>query len=201
MPDHAPPPSETESLIADAAWLPRRRLTADEYQRMGEAGLLQGERVELIEGEIVRMSPIGSDHAGAVNRLSFVLIQALGARAVVSPQNPLRLNARNEPQPDIAVLRPRADFYRHATPAPEDVLLVVEIASSSLRYDRTVKARLYAREGVPEMWLLDLAADAIEVRRDPSPDGYRSTRTVGRGETIAPAHLPESTLPVADLLG
>jgi Uma2 family endonuclease len=126
-------------LLTQNPWVERRPLTVAEYHRMGEAGILtEDDRIELIEGELVAMSPIGSDHSGTVNTLNRLLVRAVGDRGVVAVQNPVVLDDRCEPQPDFSVLRPRADDYRGATPRPEDVLLIVEIANSSLNYDRAV---------------------------------------------------------------
>jgi Uma2 family endonuclease len=138
--------------------LARRLFTVAEYHKMAEAGILsEDDRVELLEGEIVAMSPIGSRHAGLVNRLNRLFSQRAGDQVVVSVQNPVRLGGYSEPQPDLALLRPRADFYTSSHPGPEDVLLAVEVAETSAAVDREVKVPLYARFGVPEVWLVDLA--------------------------------------------
>ncbi len=181
----------------------RRKFTVEEYHRLAEAGILgEDDRVELIEGEIVEMSPIGPRHAGAVNRIRYYLtpIEASG-RALINVQNPIRLGDFGEPEPDIALLRPQPDFYATGHPGPEDVLLVVEVAETSAGYDRQVKVPLYARWGIPEAWLVDLEQDRMEVYRGPSPDGYREVQVVARGEQIAPAAFPEAKLRVDDLLG
>ncbi|MCE2487883.1 MAG: Uma2 family endonuclease [Desulfurellaceae bacterium] len=134
--------------------LPQHRLSADDYHKMGEAGIFDhADRVELIEGRLIDMAPIGSDHAGQLNA---VLNRAFARLALVSPQNPIRLSEHSEPQPDFAILRLRADFYRTSHPQPSDVLLVIEVADTSIRHDREVKIPLYARHGIPEVWLLDL---------------------------------------------
>jgi Uma2 family endonuclease len=132
--------------------LKRRRFTVDEYRRMGEVGILdEDERVELIEGEIVEMSPIGRRHAGIVNRLNDLFTFRLRGRAIVAVQNPISLGSKySEPQPDLTLLRPRADFYADSRPEPPDVLLVVEVMDTSVERDRQVKLPLYARAGVPE---------------------------------------------------
>lgn len=183
--------------------LARRKFTAEEYHRLAEAGILkEDDRVELIEGEIVEMSPIGPRHAGAVNRLLslFMSLQARGL-ALISVQNPLRLGGFGEPQPDLVLLKPREDFYASSHPSPEDALLVVEVAEASLEYDRQVKLPLYARWGVQEVWLLDLLGDRLEVHRDPSPEGYRQTQVLSRGNRVVPSAFPGLVLEVADLLG
>ena len=137
----------------------RRLFNVEEYHRMAEAGILGAdERVELIEGEIVQMAPIGPRRAGCVINLNQLFVTRLGGRAVVSPQNPVVILPRSEPQPDLVLLRPRAVSYSRELPASRDVVLAVEVADTTVRFDRIVKARLYARAGIPEFWLC-LAAD------------------------------------------
>ena len=180
----------------------RRLFTVEEYHRMAEAGILsEDDRVELIEGEIVEMSPIGSRHAGCVNRISHWFSQRVGGRAIVSVQNPIRLGRRSEPQPDVALLRPREDFYASEHPGPEDVLLIVEVAEHSAGYDRGVKVPLYARYGVVEVWVVDLLRGVVEVYRGPEGEGYREVQVVGRGEVITPLQLPDLHVPVDQILG
>ena len=171
----------------------RHRLDADAYHRMGEAGILGAdERTELIGGDIIDMAPIGQGHAGTVDGLLEALFVACAGRAIVSAQNPVRLDQHNEPQPDLAVLRRRADFYATGDrPGPADVLLIVEVADSSLRFDRTVKLPMYARAGIPEVWIVDLRARAVEVHREPGGDAYRRMATHGAGEDLALAVAPE----------
>jgi Uma2 family endonuclease len=151
----------------------RRSLTVEAYHRMGEVGIFApGERIELIEGEVVEMAPIGSRHSGLVNRITHILVQAVRDRAVVAVQNPVRLSRISEPQPDFAVLKPRADHYQTATPLPEDVLLLIEIAETSLQYDRELKAPLYAVHAIPELWVVDVTARTLWMYRDPQAGGY-----------------------------
>lgn len=175
----------------------RHRFTVEEYHRLGDAGLFANERVELIDGEIIDMAPIGGPHASTVNRLTRVLVTRLGERAVVAPQNPVGLTDLSEPQPDIAVLRPRDDFYRtHATPA--DVFVLIEVAETSLRFDRGVKAPLYGRAGVPETWVIDVLGRTIEVFTEPGPTGYAARRVAGVNDVLEVAAVP---VPVVDLIG
>ncbi len=185
-----------------ALQLQRRLFTVAEYHRMAEAGILQeDDRVELIEGEIVAMNPIGSRHAAAVDRLTRLLTQAAGERAIVRVQSPVQLGERSEPQPDLALLKPRPDFYAGAHPGAEDVLLLVEVADASADYDRQVKLPLYARAGVPEAWLVDLDGQAVEVLRHPSAHGYATTERVGRGQSLPVPGLPDARLAVDLILG
>src|SRR5579884_648740 len=181
---------------------PKRKLTADEYQRMGEAGIFhEDERVELIDGELYEMTPVGDGHIGGVNSLNFFLSQRLGGRAIVSVQNPIRLSDYSEPQPDIAVLRLRADFYRTGKARPEDVLLLIEVAESSLAYDRLTKLPRYAAAGIGEVWIVNLAEQRVEVYRDPRPDTYATRILYARGDTLTPAALPELSIRVDEILG
>jgi Uma2 family endonuclease len=183
--------------------LRRRRFTLDEYHRMGETGILgEDDRVELIEGEIIEMTPIGSPHAATVARIHHLFSTRLGDRAVVWSQNPLLLvRYQSEPEPDVMLLVPRSDFYAARHPEPPDVHLVVEVADSSLTYDRRTKFPLYARSGVAEAWLIDLDANRLELHRDPSDAGYGGIRIPRPGETFAPAAFPDLGLTLRDLLG
>jgi len=168
---------------------------------MGEIGLLtEDDRVELIEGEILVMPPIGEDHFGHVNQFTDVFY-AFRGRAVIHAQNPVRLGLKTEPQPDIVLLRFRKDFYRGKMPGPDDVLLLVEIADSSLSYDRNTKLPLYAKAGIPEYWIVDLIHREIVVHRDPNRSRYRSVQRLKHGDSIAPVAFPDDVLAVADLLG
>jgi len=180
----------------------RRRFTVDEYHRMGDVGLLaEDDRVELIAGEIIEMTPIGSRHAVSVARLAMLFQERLGRRVVVWPQNPIRLGEHSEPQPDVALLRPELDSYASRLPGPEDVLLLVEVADSSLAYDRQIKLPLYASFGVREVWLVDLEAGAIEVYRQPGPSEYAVREVVRRGSAVAAEAVGGLTLRVDDVLG
>jgi Uma2 family endonuclease len=179
----------------------KRRFTADEYQAMGEAGIFsEDDRVELIDGEIFVMTPINTGHAAAVNRANRALVRAVGERAIVSPQNPVRLDSFNEPQPDLVLFKPRDDFYRSERPRIADVLLVIEIAHTSLRYDRDLKAALYARHHVIEYWLTDLATSTVTCYALPHQGTYREVVNRSRGDSLAPKALPDCVIAVDDLL-
>jgi Uma2 family endonuclease len=180
----------------------RYRFTVDQYHRMGEAGIFSPDcRVELVNGEIFEMSPINPWHSGVVNRLNHRFVTGLGDRAVVHVQNPTSSDRRSEPRPDLMLLKPRADFYGTAHPTPEDALVVVEVAETSLAHDRRRKLPLYARVGVVEAWIVNRRADAIDVFRDPSPEGYREQFRRVRGEEIACAAFPDLRLSVDGILG
>lgn len=180
----------------------RHRFSVDDYHRMGDADLFGPEaRLELLGGEIIEMSPIGQRHAGCVNRLNSLLSSALGDRAVVAVQNPLRLGDDTELQPDLAVLKPRPDFYSALHPRPEDALLVIEVADTTLRWDRTAKRPLYAAAGIVETWIVDLAAGALEVATDPATAGYATVRRLAPAETVRAMAVPDLSLRVAAILG
>jgi Uma2 family endonuclease len=169
---------------------------------MAKAGIIhEDDRLELIEGEIVEVSAIGSRHAGCVNGLNGTFSDRLRGRVVIGVQNPVRLGGRTEPEPDITLLRPRPDYYRRAHPVPEEVLLLIEVADTSQDYDRDTKAPLYARYGIAEYWIIDLEEDRIEVYRSPSPDGYLEVAMVERGESLHMQAFPDVALTVDEILG
>ena len=179
---------------------PRRHAySVDDYYRMAETGILRpGDRVELIDGEIIDRAPIGSRHAAAVKRIAQALSLSLGDRAIVSVQDPIRLDPYSEPQPDIALLRPREDFYAGAHPGPGDVLLLVEVADSTLRFDRDTKLPLYARHGIPEVWLVDIENAQFTIHRDPQAHGYGQTHTP---PSLTRLDVPGISTVVLDLAG
>ena len=181
---------------------PTRRFNVHEYHRMAVAGILtEDDRVELIEGEIVEMPPIGSRHAACVDRLTRLFSSQVGDAALVRVQNPVRLNDVSEPEPDLALLEPRNDFYAAAHPGPGEVLLVVQVADTSVGYDRAVKIPLNARAGIRELWLVDLERERIEVLRQPAGGSYRSVRTHRRGGRLTVEALPGLEFPVDAILG
>jgi Uma2 family endonuclease len=180
----------------------RYLFTAEQYHQMGEAGVfLPGDRVELIEGEIIQMNPIGDPHAGGVNRLTKVFVVRVGDAGVVGIQNPVRLAVRSEPEPDLAILRYRDDYYASKGPTPDDVVLLIEVADSSVTFDLNVKAPLYARYNIPEYWLVDLNRQQVTVFRQPSAEGYRSMQVHERGSTLTLAELPDISITVDEILG
>lgn len=180
----------------------RHRFTVAEYERMGQAGIFSpGERVELVYGEIIQMSPIGERHAASVNVLDEIVRERLGRGVTVSVQNPVLLDDSSEPQPDLLILKRRADFYRHAHPRPEDVLVVIEVSDSTLELDRKVKMPLYAGAGIPEAWLVNLPEDCVEVYSDPAGGEYQSVRSYARGEVVRSRSLAALRVSVAKVLG
>ena len=190
------------TLMHDEPLVQRRRFTVDEYHRMVETGVLrEDDRVELIDGEVVVMSPIGNPHAACVDRLTELLIFALARRATVRVQNPVRLDDHSEPQPDLVVARRAEDFYASRCPGPDDTLLAIEVGDSSVRFDREVKAPLYARSGVPELWLVDLGAGEVRVCRKPTASGYADVTVKRPGDTVSIGVVPELVLRVGEVLG
>ena len=182
----------------------RHLISVDAFHRMGETGILgPADRVELIAVEIIDMSPIGVLHAAIVARLASCFSQRLGGAAVVWCQNPLRLDDINEPEPDIAVLRPRADFYTTAHPGPADVLLVIEVADTSLAYDLGTKVPLYARHGIPEVWVIDAATRRARVFRQPAGgrEGGHATDSGYATEMSVEPHEPLASAGVVDEAG
>src|SRR5262245_17593214 len=180
----------------------RRYFTVDEYHRMGEAGVFtEDDHVELLEGEILMMSTIGSSQAVSVHRLHMDLTMLLRGRAIVSVQNPVVLNDFSEPEPDIAILRRRDDFYAPALPRATDVLLVIEVADTSVEYDRDIKLPAYAGSAVPEVWLVDLPADIVIVHADPANGVYRAVKSYQRSDSTMPLHFPDLSIDVVSILG
>jgi Uma2 family endonuclease len=180
----------------------RHAFTVQEWHHMGKTGLFgEDARMELLDGEVIEMAPIGSRHAGCVKYLARALIVAAGDRAVVAIQDPVVLDNRSEPQPDLAVLAPRSDGYRESHPTPPEIILLIEVSDTTLAFDRDVKAASYGRAGVPECWIVDLAGDQVLVLRSPGPGGYGDVRVLHRGETAGVATLSDIVLPVSDVLG
>lgn len=178
----------------------RRRFTVDEYHRMAEAGILhEDDRVELIRGEIVEMSPIGGRHAACVREINHLLGRKLGEELRLDVQSPVRLDEQDAPQPDLAVIRARD--YGSSLPVPEDVLLLIEVSDTSLAYDRNVKLPLYGRSGIPEVWIVDLNNKVVDRYTEPSEEGYRLVRRAGRNETLESAVLPALALAMGAVLG
>lgn len=181
-----------------AALTTRRLFTVDDYERMIETGILkEDDQVELLDGEIVEMSPIGPSHSSCVNQLTRLLTRVAPEDMRVAVQNPIRLVPRSEPQPDLAVLRP--GDYRSRHPGPNDIVLVIEVADTTLAEDRGVKLPLYAKGSVAEAWLIDLNGGAVERHTDPGPAGYRLTQRAAAGERLTSTTLPSLTFGIDDV--
>ena len=180
----------------------RRSFTIADYYRMAEAGILsEDDRVELLDGEVIEMSPIGSRHAACVDRLNKFLNSISELGFIVRVQNPIRLDDHSEPQPDITLLRVRSDFYAEAHPTPADVLIVMEVADSSFELDRQVKLPLYAQAEVPEVWLVNLPDDSVEFYAQPVNSVYQGVKVFRRGETVTSQIVPELQIGVDEILG
>jgi Uma2 family endonuclease len=180
--------------------LRRHRLTIEAYHRMGEAGILpSGARVELIDGELIDMPPIGSRHAGTVNHVDRILQRAVGDRAVVQIQNPIVLGMHSELLPDLALVRPRQDFYKSSHPRAEDVLLIIEVAESSLRYDTEIKVPLYAHHDVPEVWIVDLERECLTRYLEPTGGEYQRSNTLELMEPVSPTALRDVRVDLSGL--
>jgi len=184
-----------------AVELSRRLFSVDEYHRMIEAGVLgPDDRLELLEGEIVEMNPIGSRHAACVNRLNVLLNRLLAERAIVAIQNPVAIGGLSELQPDVSVLRPRDDFYAADHPSPDDVQLIIEVADTSIEYDRRIKIPLYAKAGVPEVWLVDLEQGTVDFLAAPLHGAFTTSAVLRGNDRIPSRALGEHSLRVTDIL-
>jgi len=180
----------------------RRKFTASEYYIMLNAGVFhEDDRVELIDGEIVEVPLISPTHASHVMRAHYLLYPPLERQTLLGIHNPLDLGNASQPQPDLMLLKSREDFYSRAHPTPEDVLLLVEVADATLEYDRNVKAPLYARTGVPELWIVNLPDRQLEIYRNPTPGGYGEHHWLKSGEAVTPSAFPDLTFAVDDMLG
>lgn len=177
------------------------KFTVDEFQRMGEVGLFkEDDRVELIDGELIRMNPIGFGHGGKVKLLNHLFGRLLDERGIVSVQDPVQFRPRGQPQPDIMVLRPRADYYSTSHPVAADVLLMIEVADSSLAYDRETKAAIYAQAGIADYWIVNLVDSQIIVLRQPVDGAYQSVQTLVSGDVVQPLAFPDIAISVSEIL-
>jgi len=180
--------------------LKRHKLSVEDYHRMGEVGVLApGARVELIEGEVIDMAPIKSEHASVVGVLSSFFFRNIGEAGTVFSQGSIRLPPDSELQPDIVVLKYRADYYRNYLPKASEVLLLIEVSDTTAAYDRRIKLPLYAHHGIPEFWLVDLKAERLEVHSGPKGKSYGSLRRLGKRDTVTPGLLPGLTLHLKEI--
>ncbi|MBE9187328.1 Uma2 family endonuclease [Microcoleus sp. LEGE 07076] len=180
----------------------RRLFTVQEYHLMNDAGIFgEDDRVELIEGEIIQMAAINTRHATCVRRLIRQFRQLPEESAFLDVQNPIQLNERTEPQPDVVLQQPRADYYETAHPIPSEVLLLVEVSDRTVDFDRDVKVPNYTSSGIQEVWLWDLEANCLEVYRNPTANGYISVQKFERRETVSPLAFPDFVLSIDGILG
>lgn len=184
-----------------AAFTPTRyKLSVEDYHKLGDAGILnEDSRVELIEGELIQMAPIGVAHMGFVNRLTKLLVLAVGDRAVVSVQNGVTMPPYSEPQPDFAILAPGADRITGELPGPGEVLLLIEVADTTLVYDRKIKLPLYAKKGIVEVWIVNVRARCVEVYRERTAEGYQQCIELGPEDRASPQALPDLQLVLSEL--
>ena len=180
----------------------RRQFSSTDFRKMAEHGIInEDERVELIDGEVCTMSPIGPRHMAIVRRLNEFFIQSLAGRATIGVQDSIELNDFTQPQPDITVLRKRADYYSSQLARPEDILLVVEVADSSLHFDHHEKVPRYAAAGIREVWLVDVESETVSQFTEPRGDAYQSMKSFVRGQTIDAMTSIGLSLSVVDILG
>lgn len=180
----------------------KRLFTVEQYHRMIEAGILQeGDRVELIRGEIVEKAAITAKHAAGVRRLNRLFYDKFGDRVLITPQNPVEIDEHSEPEPDMELVQPRKDFYASAHPAPADIFLLIEVVDLTLLYDRTVKIPLYAEDNIIEAWIVDVNAELVEVYRQPSASGYQSLQTYRRRQSIELLAFPNVSIAVDEIMG
>ncbi len=181
--------------------LERKTFTSDEVHRMMEIGILPEESGwELINGEIIHRMTIGSKHVGAIIRFTKLLEKLIGEEVLVSTQNPIKINQRNEPEPDIAILKMREDFYSENLPTPSDVLLVIEISYSTIRFDKEIKKQIYAKAGIAEYWLVNLEENTLETYSKPKGENYFEMKVYERGEIISSKHIEKLKLNVSDII-
>lgn len=177
-----------------------RKFNVDEYHKMAKIGILTAkDRVELIQGEIIPMSPIGLKHAACVNRLNRLFYQKLGEQIIVSVQNSIQLDNYSEPQPDIVILKFRPDFYENKIPQPADIELLIEVSDSTIKYDQEVKLPLYAESNIPETWIINLNNKTLEVYRQPQDKQYLDQQK--NIQAISPLAFPKIILTIHDILG
>lgn len=180
----------------------RRKFTVEQYHKMVDSGILkEDDRVELMRGEIIEMSPIQTKHAACVNRLVNLLIHLLGNSVILAPQNPVVLSDNSEPQPDVTLLQPREDFYENAHPQANDIFLIIEVADTTVKYDREVKIPLYAENNIIEVWLVDINQQCVEVYREPATNGYLNIQKFTLGESFSIQAFPNVNITVDEILG
>ena len=180
----------------------KRLINVDEYYRMAEVGILtEHDQVELIHGEIIKKSPIGSKHAAVVDRINNLLKMHLSDQLIIRVQNPVKINDLNEPEPDISLLRFKDDYYAEKHPEPKDILLVIEVSDTTFSYDKEVKLPLYAAAGIPEFWLINIDKQEIEVHRNPADDVYKNISLHRKGDTLDLPHAAGANLDTSVLLG
>lgn len=188
--------------MSESATIPyqRHRLSIADFHRLAEVGILSiQDRVELIEGELIAMAPIGSLHAGTVDYLINAFVAAVGKKALVRAQNPILLGSFSEPQPDITLLKPRDDFYRNSHPGASDILLIIEVSDTTIRFDREYKIPLYARHGIPEVWIVDLESHLLHIHSQQQDGTYLDQKSITTPDDLRPIRLPDCGLDLGEL--
>ncbi len=178
----------------------RKQFTVEEYYKLGELGMLGDGRTELIDGDIIFMAPMGSRHANCVDGLAEIFYDALGKRARIRSQAPIRLNGKLEPEPDLSILKRRKGFYEESHPQPQDIYLLIEVSVTTINDDRNVKSVLYAKAGIIELWIVDIEGQLVEVYRHPGANGYESIQQFRPGNSISPLSFPDIAIAVDDIL-
>ncbi len=179
----------------------RKKFTVEEYYKLGEVGIIgPDERTELIDGDIILMSPMGRRHFGFLIRLNRIFSKLFNDRALVAIQGPVRLNGELQPEPDLLILKPCGDDYIESDIQIQDIYLLIEVADTTINHDRNVKSVLYGRAGIIELWIVDINAELVEVYRNPGPNGYESIQQFRRGESISPLAFPDLVISVDDIL-
>jgi Uma2 family endonuclease len=202
MINKAPGMSTSQSEVRMVAQIARWQFTVEDYHQMHKTGILaEDDHVELLDGEVRAMSPIGSFHAAIVKRLNALLSRLIGSTAIISVQDPVQLDDYSEPQPDVAVLRLDDTFYATSHPTANDALLVIEVSDTSLEYDRDEKIPRYAHAGIREVWLIDVAQEVVEQYTQPRGDQYGAKQTFARGEVIRATTVEDVAFPVDQLFG
>ena len=180
----------------------RRRFTVAEYYAKADAGILsETDRVELLDGDVIKMPPFGDWHAASVKVFNKTILPSLQGHAIIAVQDPVRIGDNSEPQPDIMLLEWRDDFYRNGHPTSGDVLLLIEVADSSVEFDRTVKLAAYARVGIPEVWIAARSERRIESFRGPVAGQYADVQYFGAGESVSPQAFPDVIVEVDRVIG
>ena len=179
-----------------------KKFTVGQYHQMIETGILTDrDRVELLQGEIIEMSPIGRQHAACVDRLTELFVREIGFGAIVRVQNPIQLSSYSEPQPDFAILQRHPDFYADGHPQPKDIFALVEASDTTVGFDCTVKVPLYAKDNIAEVWVVDLNVEAVQMYREPGATGYQQMQTFRRGQSLTFQAFTDVQFTVDQLLG
>ncbi len=183
--------------------LKHRQFTVEQYHRMGETGILhEDDRVELIEGEIVDMTPVGIRHKACVKRLNTLFNSLINTnQALIGVQDPLILDEYNEPEPDIVLFHYRQDYYENQHPSAEDALLVIEVADTSLPYDQNIKVPLYAKSHIQELWIVDLQSNSVQTYRSSNGESFQEIQTYSEQDTITPLAFPKHSISVSSIFG